>query len=216
MDSHASLTLGQRLALVLTAGAAYAIGFWPTWYVRDAVLSAFGMPAYEGVWILIPHVFLYSTLSAVFCLIAWLALQRAKWLPAPSFALSGRVLAWGVAGGVLALVMTLGLVLGTGGQTHAPHIDPWLMGANLFSNFFEEFIFRGFILVALTAALGFWPAALLSSIAFGATHTQYPVELQALIATIGVIWALGARYAKSLLAPYLSHMLLDWVVDPIL
>jgi len=33
---------------------------------------------------------------------------------------------------------------------------------------YEEFVFRGFLLAALTAVFGFWPAAILSSLAFGA------------------------------------------------
>ena len=99
---------------------------------------------------------------------------------------------------------------------HAPTVDPWLMAGNLFSNFFEELIFRGFILVALAAALGFWPAAILSSIGFGAVHTQFPLELQSLIGLVGLVWCIIAARAKSILAPYISHMLLDWVADPIL
>ena len=35
---------------------------------------------------------------------------------------------------------------------------------------YEEFVFRGFLLAALTAVFGFWPAAILSSLAFGAAY----------------------------------------------
>ena len=218
METGTSRSIAQRATLVLLAGAAYAVGLWPTWSVRDAALAQFGFPAYEGVWILIPHAFLYSTLAAIFCVITWLLLHRARWLDAPSFALTGRVALWGLLGGVAALSITFGVIYATGqgGAVHAPTVDPWLMAGNLFSNFFEELIFRGFILVALTAALGFWPAAILSSIGFGAVHTQFPLELQILIGLVGLVWCFIASRAKSLLAPYISHMLLDWVADPIL
>ena len=212
------MTLWQRGILITVAVAAYLVGFWPAWWVRDSVLTAFGNPAYEGVWILIPHVFLYATLQALFCLAAWVALARLQWMPALRFAPRWSTVAWGLGFGLLSIEIVIIFFLATdqAGAFHAPRINPWIAGANIFSNFYEEFIFRGFILAALTAALGFWPAAILSSLAFGATHTQYPLSLQALIAATAVLWAWAAREAGSLLAPYIAHMTLDWVVDPIL
>ena len=78
----------RKLVLLLCAAAAYAVGFQPTWMLRDSVLAAFGSPAYQGVWILIPHLLLYSTLSALVCLGLWLALIGAKWLPPMPFAVA--------------------------------------------------------------------------------------------------------------------------------
>ncbi|MEZ5995913.1 MAG: type II CAAX endopeptidase family protein [Hyphomonadaceae bacterium] len=214
----ANLTWPRRLLLAALALCAYLIGFQPTWFVRDAVLNAFGAPAYEGVWILIPHLFLYSTLSAVFCAIAWFALVRAGWLKPPSFALSVRTLLLGIGAGLASFgaLVAFFYVTGQMGAFHEPRINPWIMGANLFSNFFEELIFRGFILAALAAAFGFWPAALLSSIAFASVHSQFPLELQAVVALAGFFMALSLRWAHSLMAPYLAHMTLDWLADPLL
>lgn len=214
----ANLTLMRRAMLLLLAAGVFAIDFWPTWYVRDAVLSAFGAPAYQGVWILIPHMLLYSTLCALVALALWLWLARARWVEPPSLAFNARVATWGVLGGLVVIAITVVALyaLGHGDAFHAPSVDAWVMAGNAFSNFFEELIFRGFLLVVLTAALGFWPAAFLSSIAFGAVHPQYPFEFQALIGVGGFIWCLVAVRARSLLAPYVSHMTLDWLVDPFL
>src|SRR6185312_12636385 len=44
------------------------------------------------------------------------------------------------------------------------------------AGFFEEYSFRGYALNALTEGLGFWPAAILLSIAFGAVHLGNPGE----------------------------------------
>lgn len=214
----AETTLFRRAALTLLAAAAFAVGLWPSWALRDRVLAHFDNPPYEGVWILIPHALLYSTLAALFCAIVWVLLARARWIEAPRFALNGGVVLWGVAGGLVSVGLTIAALfaMGQAGAFHAPSVDPWLMGANAFSNFFEEFIFRGFILVALTAAFGFWPAAILSSIGFAAMHSQYPLPLQALIGTMGLLWCLVAVRAKSLLSPYIAHTLLDWLLDPFL
>jgi membrane protease YdiL (CAAX protease family) len=208
----------RRGALIGAAVAAYLVGLWPTWWVRDFVLGAFGNPPYQGLWILIPHVLLYGTLQTLVCLIAWNALARRQWMPA--FRLSPRLATtgWGLGIGLLSLAIVVAFFVATGqaGAFHAPRVNPWIATANIFSNFYEEYVFRGFILVALTAAVGFWPAAVLSSLAFGATHTQYPLSLQALIAAIAVLWAWAGRRGGGLLAPYTAHMTLDWLVDPVL
>jgi membrane protease YdiL (CAAX protease family) len=160
---------------------------------------------------------LYSTLSALTCLVLWLLLIRSRWLEPMPFALSRGVLLWGLAAGALTVALTFGFVtLRMPGALHAPEIDPWLAGANIFSNFFEEFIFRGFLLAALAAVFGFWPAALLSSLAFGAVHAQYPLDLQALIAVCGVIWCWVVRHTKSVWTAWIAHMTLDWLTDPFL
>lgn len=212
------MTLMQRGGLVAVAAGAYFIGFGPTWALRDVVLQAFGNPAYEGVWILIPHLFLYSTLPALFCLAAWSVLARLKWMPAFRFSSRWATFGWGLGAGLASVAVLVGFFFATGQASafHEPRVDPWIAGANIFSNFYEEYVFRGFILVALTAALGFWPAAILSSIAFGATHTQYPLELQALIAVLALLWAWAGKKGDGLLAPYTAHMALDWLVDPVL
>lgn len=218
LPMDAQLTPTRRALLLMLAAGVFVIGLWPTWYVRDAVLNAFGAPAYQGVWILIPHALLYSTLCGLAALALWLGLARAHWVSRPSFAFNGGVAAWGVLGGLVVIAITVVALyaLGHGGAFHAPQVDPWLMAGNAFSNFFEELIFRGFLLTALAAALGFWPAAILSSIAFGAVHTQFPFEIQVLVGVAGLVWCLVAARASSLLAPYISHMTLDWLVDPFL
>ncbi|MBS0385514.1 MAG: CPBP family intramembrane metalloprotease, partial [Proteobacteria bacterium] len=208
----------QRGILIAVAAAAYLVGFWPSWWVRDFVLHAANNPPYEGVWILIPHLFLYSTLQALFCLAAWTVLTRLHWMPGLRLSPRWSTLGWGVGAGLvsIAVLVAFFFATGQGGAFHAPRIDPWNAGANIFSNFYEEYIYRGFILAALTAALGFWPAAVLSSIAFGAVHSQYPLSLRALIAATAVLWAWVAKRSGGLLAPYAAHMTLDWLVDPIL
>lgn len=212
------MTMIQRGALIAAAAAAYAVGFWPTQWLRDLVLNTFGNPPYEGVWILIPHLFLYTTLQALFCLAAWTLLARLRWMPALKFSPRLFTLGLGLAAGLVSVAAVVAFFFATGQASafHAPHVNPWIAGANIFSNFYEEYVFRGFILAALTAALGFWPAAIISSIAFGATHTQYPLELQALIAALAVLWAWTAKRSGGLLAPYTAHMTLDWLIDPVL
>ena len=205
----------KKVAILMIAAGAYAVGFWPSWWLRDAVLEAFGNPAYAGAWILIPHVFLYSTLSALICLVLWLAMIQVKWLEPMPVAFSRSVVIWGLIGGGVSAVAAFGAFAALQpGAVHAAQFNPWVAAANLFSNFYEEFVFRGFLLAALTAVFGFWPAAILSSVAFGATHAQYPLEFQAMIAVFGLLWCWIVRRTGSIWSAWITHMSLDWVVDP--
>ena len=208
--------MARRTFLVAAAVAAYLAGFWPSWFVRDAVLQAFGNPPYQGLWLLIPHLFLYSTLQALFCLASWTWLVRLGWLAPLRLSPRRHTFGWGLAAGAISIVAVIVYFVGSGqGDVfHAPRVDAWNVVANVFSNFLEEYVFRGFILAALAAALGFWPAAVLSSLAFAATHTQYPLGLQATIAAIALLWAWSGRRGGGLLAPYTAHMTLDWGIDP--
>ena len=205
----------KKVALLMIAAGAYAVGFWPSSWLRVAVLKAFGNPAYKGVWILIPHVFLYTTLSALTCLGLWLVLIQLKWLEPMPFAISRSVVILGLMGGIASAVATFGIVAGMlPGAIHGAHFNPWVAAANLFSNFYEEFVFRGFLLAALTAVFGFWPAAILSSVAFGATHVQYPLVFRAIISVFGLTWCWIVRRTGSIWSAWIAHMTLDWIVDP--
>jgi membrane protease YdiL (CAAX protease family) len=218
MSTAAGPSIERRIVLIGAAAAAYVVNFWPAPLLRDAVLNAFGNPPYKGVWLLIPHLFLYTTLQALVCLLLWTALVRAGCMPKLQLSLRWRTFAWGLAAGLVSVAVMVAFFFATGqaGAFHAPHVDPWNAGANIFSNFFEEYVYRGFILAALATALGFWPAAILSSIMFGATHTQYPLVLQAMIAALAVIWAWAGKCGRGLLAPYSAHMTLDWILDPVI
>lgn len=206
-----------RIAIAGALAFCYWTTFQPSKWVLGHGLHAFGDPAYRGTGILIPHLLLYSTLTAVCCAVAWLLLARAGWLEPPKFALNRRVLAWGLVGGLVSLAASLAAVQ----LTHLAPIrwiglDGWNVAGNLFSNFYEEFIFRGFMLAGLTALVGFWPAAVLSSIAFGLQHSQYPLPFRLVITGLAVFWCWIMRKARSLWAPYGTHMLLDLVADALL
>jgi membrane protease YdiL (CAAX protease family) len=215
-----SLTLVQRALLIISAAAVYAVKFWPSMQVTNAGLIALGRPKYVGfTGIFLPHLLLYSTLTACVAALLWFTFVRARILPAPRLGPpTARQLGAGVVGGIVALVATVVFVyvLFPPGTVH--WIDPvlWKIAGNVFSNFYEEFVYRGFMLVALGAAIGFWPAAIISSAMWGYTHSQYPLSLQALIMAVGVYFSWLVRKAQSLWTPYASHMVIDIVGDSLI
>lgn len=209
-------TLVQKAVLLLVAAAVLFLNFQPSEVLREAVLTGFGKPAYEGVWILIPHLFLYSTLTAVAAMAAWVVLSKQGWVDRPWFArLTAKSATAAVLVGLAIAAVSFAYIGYAMPQAiHEFRFDPWVVGGNLFSNLFEEVIFRGFLLAALAAVFGFWPAAILSSIAFGAVHSQYPLDFQILVGAGGLAWCWLVRTSKSLWAPWLSHTVLDLAVDP--
>lgn len=59
------------------------------------------------------------------------------------------------------------------GWAIAGYAGVWALGA-LLIGISEELVFRGYVQTTLTTAMGFWPAAVLSSVIFGAAHMLNP------------------------------------------
>ena len=70
----------KQIVVLLCAILAFASLYVPSDMIRESVLEWFGNPPYEGVWILIPHLFLYSTVAAIVCAVTWCALSSAGWV----------------------------------------------------------------------------------------------------------------------------------------
>src|SRR5215510_12675600 len=105
MSNAVEHSIARRIVLIAAAAAAFLSNFWPSPLLRDAVLNAFGNPAYKGVWLLIPHLFLYTTLQALVCLLLWTLLVRAGWMPKLELSLRRRTFAWGLGAGVISIAV---------------------------------------------------------------------------------------------------------------
>ena len=77
----------------------------------------------------------------------------------------------------------------------------------------EEFLFRGYSLFTLTQGIGFWPAAIVFSIAFGAVHIQNNGEAWIGVVAAGVIgffFCLTLRRTGDLWFALGFHTAWDW------
>ena len=82
--------------------------------------------------------------------------------------------------------------------------------ANLFSNFYEELLYRGIILAFLTKYLGSHnQAAMVSALLFCHGHLRYPVPMLFMTFAVSVFWAWLSHRSKSLLPAYCSHVVVD-------
>jgi uncharacterized protein len=79
--------------------------------------------------------------------------------------------------------------------------------------FFEEFSFRGYMQATLSSGIGFWPAAVLLSILFGAGHlgNQGEMVIGALMAgSFGLVAAFALQRTGSIWFPIGMHAAWDW------
>lgn len=125
---------------------------------------------------------------------------------------------WGIVSlSVLLLAMrALGAFHLQGLAIHGARILKFALFYGLFFlivGFFEEFLFRGYLLFTLGQGIGFWPAAVVLSIAFGAIHLGNSGESWvgvAAVVFIGLFWCLTLRRTGNLWFAVGLHAAWDW------
>lgn len=100
------------------------------------------------------------------------------------------------------------------GRVPGLRFNAWLFCGNLFSNAWEELVFRGLVFAAVLLILrrGL-PAALLSGLIFGLSHMQYGPLQQIYVGMIGAYLALLYYHTGNLLGPWMAHQISDALLD---
>jgi hypothetical protein len=216
----------RRVVLVAGAALAYVGGRFIGDAWRNVFRNWFGRPEFRGSWVTVEHVLLYTTLSALLCWAVWWWFARIGWMPQPSSAFRGparKVIVWGILLGVAVFLVDLValLVLHAAGAMPGPPLawhpmTGWSFLGNLFSNFYEEWIFRGFLfVVAIQVTSSRVAAAIVTSALFAAVHTQYPWALRGLIffSTLTACWVL--LRLRSLWPAWIAHQVVDMLGDSV-
>jgi uncharacterized protein len=82
-----------------------------------------------------------------------------------------------------------------------------------FVGFFEEFLFRGYVQYTLADGIGFWPAAILLSVAFGALHLRNPGEGPvgaASVVMVALLFCFSLKRTGNLWYAVGLHASFDW------
>jgi uncharacterized protein len=131
-----------------------------------------------------PSMAIQEAVLVIAMCIAAVVMSRIEKRPLAQYGLPARQafrgLFWqGVIWGFVAITVTLALIAALRGLSFgkmtlfsgslAGYAAMW-GAAFLFTGFFEEFVFRGYSQFTITTGMGFWPAAVLLSILFGAIH----------------------------------------------
>lgn len=169
-------------------------------------------------------------LLAVLCVAAIVVTTRGT---APSLGLTSRALGTDLVLGVLAVIAAYGVFYAIIGVIYVvypagfeslksnperitemiPRMHPAaFLTLSLWVGFYEELVFRGFLLTRLRRALGHWWAAILvSSVLFASLHvfTQQPITAVPLLG-VAVAWSLFTVWRRSLVPGIVGHMLFDF------
>lgn len=134
----------------------------------------------------------------------------------------GKLSLLGLVTGLLALSVLIGLIAARHGYSadglavnshDAVKYGLLYAIAFLFVGFFEEFTFRGYLQYTLGSGIGFWAAAIILAIVFGASHLSNPGEAKfgALMAAgFGLVAVFSLRRTGSLWFAISMHSAWDW------
>jgi len=105
---------------------------------------------------------------------------------------------------VLGVIATFGSYHFGGLAIHGVDLVRWAAFWGVFFvlvGLYEEFAFRGYVQFTLAQAVGFWPAAVLLSVAFGFVHRSNPGESKMGLAGVvltGLLWCFSLRRTGNL------------------
>ena len=144
------------------------------------------------------------------CLMAWFEHRPVGDYGLPLHGFFGKRFWQGCAVGLAEIVLLIACIAALHGYSfgslnlHGPSIWKWAVFWLLFFvvvGFFEEFTFRGYLQFTLADGIGFWPAAWILSLGFGAVHLMNSGEGligAAGVASIGLIFALTLKRTGNL------------------
>ncbi len=134
----------------------------------------------------------------------------------------GKELWLGCAFGLCEILVLIGLIAAMGGYSfgslaeHGTAIAKWGLFWGVFFvvvGLFEEFLFRGYALYTVADGIGFWPAAVLMSVSFGAVHIQNTGEGWVGVAGVvfvGLFWSFTVKRTGSLWFAIGMHATFDF------
>jgi membrane protease YdiL (CAAX protease family) len=214
-DTVASCFLRTVMFIVLTVAITYALHWIP------ARLAAHGAP-------FSPQVLMSGELLAFTGAFgaAWIMslLEKRKFgeYGLPAAGAFGKLFWIGVLLGATEISVVVGGMAAFGGYhfgslaIHGGELLRWAAIWAIFFvivGFYEEFLLRGYVQYTLGRGIGFWPAAVLLSVVFGALHITNPGENWAGIlgiVLIGLFWCLTLRVTGTLWLAVGMHASFDF------
>lgn len=202
----------RNLAIATAVTAIYLlVGAYVNLPLREALKRAAG--GHVPYWL--DHItFMLLADLVVATLLAWMLVGlRQTFLGRPT---DGRAWLAGAATGV-AIVPVIGASLATIGALKLMFEPNFLlMFGNLFSNFYEEYIFRGTLLAILMKYLGNKPVAVtVSALVFCQGHLHFPLPLLLVVFLSALFWGWMVLRYQSIWPAWLSHCVMDFISDSI-
>ena len=204
--NETGLRAGWRLLIYAALVAAIAFG-------GGLILRHFGRPV-RGVfspgYLFAGEVFSFVVVFGAALIMSLIEHRPPGVYGLPASSAFGKLFWQGFLIGLVEVSALMGLISAFGGYSfgamalHGSDILRWAIVWAVFFVFvglFEEFLFRGYTQFTLADGIGFWPAAILLSILFGAIHLGNPGEGwvgAAAVVMIGLVFALTLRRTGNL------------------
>jgi membrane protease YdiL (CAAX protease family) len=209
MQTHALRLRGLAVAAAVTA-TYLVVGAYVNLPLREALKRAVG-----GVPYWLDHIaFMLLANLVVATLLAWKLVGLAQtYLRRPT---DQRAWLMGAAAGVLILPFIGAALAAVGALKLKFEPNFLLMIGNVFSNFYEEYIYRGTLLAILMKYVGNKSVAItLSALVFCQGHLHFPLPLLLVVFLSALLWgAMVLRY-QSIWPAWLSHCVMDFIADSI-
>jgi membrane protease YdiL (CAAX protease family) len=187
------------------------VGAYVNLPVREALKRAVG--GHVPYWL--DHVaFMLLAYLVVATLLAWKLVGLSRtYLRRPT---DQRAWPIGAAAGVL-IVPFIGAALAAVGALKLMFEPNYLlMIGNVFSNFYEEYIFRGTLLAILMKYVGNKSVAItVSALVFCQGHLHFPLPLILVVLLSGLLWGAMVLKYQSVWPAWLSHCVMDFISDSI-
>lgn len=212
------LRSGWRLAiyLLIIAGASVVVNL----AIRRILGPQRGTP---GVWLLLmQEVVGFALVFGAALIMSLIEGRRVGEYGLPGRELFGKKFWLGFVFGLVEIAVLIGLISAYGGYSFGTLALQggaiWKWGAFhlllfTFVGFFEEFLFRGYVQYTLGAGVGFWPAAILLSVLFGAVHLGNPGEGlvgAAGVVVVGLLFCFTLKRSGNLWYAVGMHASFDW------
>jgi len=180
-----------------------------------SALRFHALPNDPGPGLLFKHIFVFGMSDCLFCLACLRILTHYKIFKKVSWAVTKDSIFQGMLWGmpVIAFAVSQWLYYGLNFQFR---IDHQSIAGNMFSNFYEEIIFRAFWLPLFYYLFrNIRPAIFFPSVLFALVHYKYPPFLQFTVFIGGLCFAVSYVRSGTIFAPWLAHQLVDTVADAI-
>jgi membrane protease YdiL (CAAX protease family) len=210
MQTYATSLRGFAVAAAVTA-TYLVVGAYVNLPVREALKRSVG--GHVPYWL--DHItFMLLANLVVATLLAWKLVGLSQtYLRRPT---DQRAWLVGAAAGVLIVPFIDAALAAVGALKLMFEPNFLLMLGNVFSNFYEEYIFRGTLLAILMKYLGNKPVAItISALVFCQGHLHYPLPLLLVVFLSALLWgAMVLRY-QSIWPAWVSHCVMDFISDSI-
>jgi hypothetical protein len=204
--NETGLRAGWRLLIYAVFAA--ALGFGGGLVLRQFVRPSHGVfsPGYS----FIQEAFSFSVVFGAALIMSLIEHRSPGAYGLPAKSAFGKLFWQGFLIGLVEISALVGLISVFGGYSfgvlavHGSELWRWAVVWAIFFvlvGLFEEFLFRGYTQFTLADGIGFWPAAILLSVSFGAVHLGNAGEGwvgAASVVTIGLVFALTLRRTGSL------------------